>query len=71
MKHRSPDRPRRVDGDSPFADRILTPRGTEIGHQEGRAGVAGVDLTPLAMADQADFVAAVAPSGGWRPIQSP
>jgi hypothetical protein len=68
MKHRSPDRPRRVDGDSPFADRILTPRDTEIGHQEGRSGVG---LTPIAMADQAAFLAAVAPAGGWRPIQSP
>jgi hypothetical protein len=71
MKHRSGDRPRGVDGDSPLTDRILTPRGPEMGLREGRSGVAGVGRASLTMADQGGMLAGVAPSGGWRPIQSP
>ena len=71
MKHRSPDRPRRVDGDSPFADRILTPRGTRMSDPEGRSDVAGIGDASIAIARQAAFLTGVAPSGGWRPIQSP
>jgi hypothetical protein len=71
MKHRSRDRPRGLDGDSPLTDRILTPRGPEMGHREGRSGVAGIGRASLTMARQAALLAGVAPSGGWRPIQSP
>jgi len=71
MKHRSGDRPRGVDGDSPLADRTLTPRGPERGHREGRSDVAGIGQACLAMACRAGFGAGVARSGEWRPIQSP
>jgi hypothetical protein len=71
MKDRSRDRLRGVDGDSPLTDRTLTPRGPERGHREGRSDVAGIGQTCLAMARGAGFGAGVAPSGGWRPIQSP
>ena len=71
MKHRSPDRPRRVDGDSPFADRILTPRGTRMSDPEGQSDVAGISHAFLAIARQAAFLTRVAPTRGWRPIQSP
>jgi hypothetical protein len=71
MKHRSRDRPRGLDGDSPLTDRTLTPRGPEMGHQEGQSDVAGIDPACLAMARRAGFGAGVARSGEWRPIQSP
>ena len=71
MKHRSPDRPRRVDGDSPFADRILTPRDTRMGDLEGRSDVAGIRLASLAVARQAASLTGVALTRGLRPIQSP
>jgi hypothetical protein len=71
MKDRSRDRPRGVDGDSPLADGTLTPRGPELGHQEGQSDVAGLGQTCLAMARRAGFGAGVARSGEWRPIQSP
>jgi hypothetical protein len=71
MRHRCRDRPRGVDGDSPLADRTLTPRGPEMGHQEGPSGVTGTGPSCLAMSCRAGFGAVVARSGGWRPIQSP
>jgi hypothetical protein len=71
MKHRSGDRPRGVDGDSPLADRISAPRGPEMGHPEGRSGVAGLGRESLTMAGQGGLLAGVARPGGWRPIQSP
>jgi hypothetical protein len=71
MRHRSRDRPRGTDGDSPHADRILTPRGPEMGPREGQSDAAGISPACLAMAHRAAFLAGVAPSGGWRPIQSP
>jgi hypothetical protein len=71
MKQRSGDRPGRVDGDSPLADRILTPRGPELGHPEGRSKVIGIGQVRLARARRAVFLAGVDPSRGWRPIQSP
>lgn len=71
MKHRSPDRPRRVDEDSPFADRILTPRDTRMGDPEGRSAVGGIGHACLAIARQTAFLIGVAPTRGWRPIQSP
>jgi hypothetical protein len=71
MKDRSRDRPRGVDGDSPLADRTLTPRGPGRGHREGQSDVAGLGQVCLAVARRAGFRAGVAPSGEWRPIQSP
>ena len=71
MKDRSRDRPRGVDGDSPLADRTLTPRGPERGPREGQSEVAGLGRRALAMARRAGFAAGVARSGGWRPIESP
>ena len=71
MKDRSGDRPRGVDGDSPLADRTLTPRGLERRHGGGQSDVAGIGQTSLAMARRAGLRAGVAPSGGWGPIQSP
>ena len=71
MKQRSGDRPGRVDGDSPLADRILTPRGPELGHPEGRSSVVGIGQVRLATARRAVLVARVVPPRGWRPIQSP
>lgn len=71
MKDRSGDRPQGVDGDSPLADRTLTPRGPERRHREGQSDVAGIGPTSLAMARRAGFRAGVARSGGWGPIQSP
>ena len=71
MKHRSQERPRRADGDSPFADRILTPRDTSMGDPEGRSDVAGIGHASLARARQAAFLTGMAPSEGWTPIQSP
>ena len=71
MRHRSGDHPRGTDGDSPLADRILTPRATRMGDPEGRSDVAGIGHASLAVARQAAFLTGVAPRGGWRPIQSP
>jgi hypothetical protein len=71
MKHRSGDRPGRVDGDSPLAARILTPQGLEMGHPEGRSDVVGIGQVRLATARRAVLVAGVVPPRGWRPIQSP
>jgi hypothetical protein len=71
MKHRLTDRPRRVDGDSPLTDRILMPQGPQIEHQEGRSNVAGIGQATLAIVSRAAFLTGVAPSGRWRPIQSP
>jgi hypothetical protein len=71
MRHRPRDRPRGVDGDSPLADRTLTPRGPEMGHREGQSDVAGLGQGCLAMARRAGLRAGVARSGRWRPIQSP
>jgi hypothetical protein len=71
MKDRSRDRPQGVDGDSPLADRILTPRGRELGHREGRSNVVGIGQVRLATAQRAVLVAGVVPPRGWRPIQSP
>jgi hypothetical protein len=71
MKHRSPDRPRRADGDSPFADRILTPRDIRMGDPEGRSDIAGIGHASLAVARQAASLTGVAPPEGWTPIQSP
>jgi hypothetical protein len=63
MKHRSRDRPRRADGDSPLADRTLTPRGPERGNREGQSDVASLSQACLAMTRRAGFRAGVAPSG--------
>jgi hypothetical protein len=71
MRHRSRDRPRGTDGDSPLADRILTPQGPQMGHREGQADVAGIGQACLAMTRRAAFLAGVALPRGWRPIQSP
>ncbi len=71
MKHRSTHRPRRVDGDSPLTDRILTPQGPQIEHQERRSDVTGIGQSTLAIAHRAAFFSRVAPSGRSRPIQSP
>jgi hypothetical protein len=71
MERRSRERPRKVDGDSPLAARILTSQGPEMGHREGRSDVAGIGRASLVIARRAAFLAGVAPSGGWRPIQSP
>ena len=71
MKHRSGDRPRRVDGDPPLADRTLTPRGPERGPREGHSDVTGTGPAWLAMARRSGFRAGVARSGGWGPIESP
>jgi hypothetical protein len=71
MRHRSRDHPRGTDGDSSLPDRILTPRGPEMGHWERQPDVAGIDQACLAMTRRAVFLAGVAPPGEWRPIQSP
>jgi len=71
MRHQSRDRPRGVDGDSPLADGSLTPRGPESGPREGQSDIVGLDPEFLAMARRAGFLAGVARSGEWRPIQSP
>jgi hypothetical protein len=71
MRQRSGDRPGRVDGDSPLADRILTPRGPELGHPEGRSNVVGIGQVRLDTARRAVLFAGVVPPRGWRPIQSP
>jgi hypothetical protein len=71
MRRRSRDHPRGTDGDSPLADRILTPRGPEMGHREGQPDVARLGQACLAMTYRTVFLAGVAPPGGWMSIQSP
>ena len=71
MRHRAGDRPRRADGDSPLADRTLTPRGPEMGDREGQSDVVGLGQACLAMAHRAGLRAGVASFRGWGPIQSP
>jgi hypothetical protein len=71
MRHRSGDRRRRVGEDSALTARILTPRGPEMGHREGRSAVADLGRASLSVADRAALLMDVNPAGIWRPIESP